>query len=136
VFFLGVFWKRMNWQGCLWAMIAGFGVGLFRMAVDTPISLGLAGFENGYAEGSFLWIVNKTYFQYFSVLVTIISAIVAVAVSLATAQPDYAAIGGLTYATASDADHAETRRGWDWRDLAGSLVVLAAIIGAYLYFRG
>ena len=36
VFFLGVFWKRMNWQGCLWAMIVGFAVGLFRMAVDTP----------------------------------------------------------------------------------------------------
>ena len=26
VFFLGVFWKRMNWQGCLWAMIVGFAV--------------------------------------------------------------------------------------------------------------
>ena len=46
----------------------------------------LAGFENGYTEGSFLWIVNKTYFQYFSVLITIVSAIVAVAVSLATAR--------------------------------------------------
>ena len=98
VFFLGVFWKRMNWQGCLWAMIVGFGVGLFRMVVDTPVTLGLAGFEHGYAEGSFLWIVNKIYFQYFSVLITIISAIVAVVVSLATAQPDYTTIGGLTYA--------------------------------------
>jgi solute:Na+ symporter, SSS family len=136
VFFLGVFWKRMNWQGCLWAMIVGFSVGLFRMAVDTPVALGLGGFEHGYAEGSFLWIVNKTYFQYFSVLITLISAAVAVVVSLATAAPDYGRIGGLTYATASDADHAETRRSWSMRDLVGSAVVLAAILGAYLYFRG
>jgi solute:Na+ symporter, SSS family len=136
VFFLGVFWKRMNWQGCLWAMIAGFAVGIFRMAVDTPVALGLAGFENGYAEGSVLWVVNKIYFQYFSVLVTIISAIVAVAVSLATREPDYATIGGLTYATATDADHAETRGSWNWHDVLASAAVLSAIVGAYLYFRG
>jgi len=136
VFFLGVFWKRMNWQGCLWAMIVGFLVGLFRMAVDTPVSLGLAGFEHGYTEGTFLWIVNKTYFQYFSVLITLISAVVAVVVSLATAEPDYARIGGLTYATATAKDDAETRASWDWRDVVGSVVVLAAILGAYLYFRG
>jgi solute:Na+ symporter, SSS family len=136
VFFLGVFWKRMNWQGCLWAMIAGFGVGIFRMAVDTPVSLGLAGFENGYTEGTFLWVVNKIYFQYFSVLVTIISAIVAVVVSLTTGQPDYSAIGGLTYGTVSESHDAETRRSWDWRDVAASAFVLCAILGAYLYFRG
>jgi SSS family solute:Na+ symporter len=136
VFFLGVFWKRMNWQGCLWAMIAGFGVGIFRMLVDMPVTLGLAGFEHGYAEGSFLWIVNKTYFQYFSVLVTIISAIVAVGVSLATGRPDYSTIGGLTYGTATESHDAETRRSWDWRDVAASACVLCAILGAYLYFRG
>ncbi|BCS32255.1 solute:sodium symporter family transporter [Luteitalea sp. TBR-22] len=136
VFFLGVFWKRMNWQGCLWAMIVGFAMGLLRMAVDTPVSLGMAGFEHGYPEGSLLWIVNRTYFQYFGVLITLVSAVVAVVVSLATPPPDYARIGGLTYATATDADHAETRDSWDWRDVAGSAFVLSAILGAYLYFRG
>ena len=49
VFFFGVFWKRLNAQGCLWAMIVGFVMGVFRMLVDTPVTLGLAGFENGYA---------------------------------------------------------------------------------------
>ena len=41
VFFLGVFWKRMNAQGCLWALIVGFALGMFRLAVDTPVKLGL-----------------------------------------------------------------------------------------------
>jgi len=136
VFFLGVFWKRMNAQGCLWAMIVGFAVGLFRMAVDTPVTLGVPGFEHGYAPGTVLWIVNKTYFQYFSVLITIISGIVAVAVSLATREPDYATIGGLTYATASAEDDRHTRSSWDYRDVAGSAFVLLCILGAYLYFRG
>ena len=136
VFFLGVFWKRMTWQGCLWAMCVGLGLGLFRLAVDTPVALGLAGLAGGYAEGSFLWVVNRTYFQYFSVLITLVSAAVAVLVSLATPAPDYATLTGLTFATASPADIAETRRSWDWRDVAGSAVVLTAILGVYLYFRG
>src|SRR6202453_318400 len=59
VFFFGVFWKRLNAQGCLWAMLVGFIIGGFRMVVDTPVSMKLAGFENGYTPGSFLWIVNN-----------------------------------------------------------------------------
>src|SRR5579863_1064911 len=58
VFFLGVFHKRMNAAGALWAMIVGFILGLFRMAVDTPVTLGWAGLQNGYPKGSFFWIVN------------------------------------------------------------------------------
>ena len=43
VFFLGVFWKRSNAAGALWAMIIGFVMGIVRMLVDTPVTLGLAG---------------------------------------------------------------------------------------------
>src|SRR5215831_11428285 len=59
VFFFGVFWKRLNAQGCLWAMIIGFLVGLFRMLVDTPVTLKMEHYKNGYPEGSFLWIINN-----------------------------------------------------------------------------
>jgi SSS family solute:Na+ symporter len=136
VFFFGVFWKRLNAQGALWAMIVGFVMGIFRMLVDTPVTLGLHGFQNGYAQGSFLWIINNFYFQYFSVLITIVSAIVMVGVSYMTAEPDYTAIQSLTFATKTAEDRAQTRASWDWRDIAGSAVVLSAILGAYLYFRG
>ena len=63
VFFLGVFNKRMNAAGALSAMIVGIARGMFRMAVDTPVTLGVPGFRDGYALGSFLWIVNNIYFQ-------------------------------------------------------------------------
>ena len=39
VFFLGVFSKRVNAKGCLAALITGFGLGIFRLAVDTPVKL-------------------------------------------------------------------------------------------------
>jgi len=133
VFFLGVFWKRLNAKGCFWAMVIGFIVGIFRMAVDTPITLGLF---KSYPEGSFLWIVNNINFQYFSILITLISAVVMVGVSYAGAIPDYDRIKGLTFSTASEEDRKRTRDSWHWTDVASSLVVLVFILGAYLYFRG
>jgi SSS family solute:Na+ symporter len=136
VFFFGVFWKRVNAQGCLWAMIVGFALGLFRMLVDTPVTLGLKGFENGYTSGSFLWIINNIYFQYFSVLITLVSAVVMVLVSYLTAEPDYARIKSLTFGTATADDRAKTRASWDWRDVAASAFVLGVILAGYLYFRG
>ncbi len=136
VFFLGVFWKRMNAQGCLWAMLIGFALGIFRMAVDTPVTLGLAGFEQGYPHGSFLWIVNNIYFQYFSVLITLVSAVVMIVVSYLTPAQNEATLGSLTFATQTIEDRRVTRASWDWRDLAGSAIVLVCIAGAYLYFRG
>jgi SSS family solute:Na+ symporter len=143
VFFFGVFWKRLNAKGCLWALIVGFALGLSRMLVDTPVALGLFGYAdaaktiaNGYAEGSFLWIVNNIYFQYFSVLITIVSIVVMIVVSYLTREPDYEKIKSLTFATATEEDRRRTRASWDWRELLGSAIVLAFILAAYLYFRG
>ena len=136
VFFFGVFYKRLNAQGALWAMIVGFVLGIFRMIVDTPVTLGLAGLQNGYPKDSFLWIVNNIYFQYFSVLITIVSAIVMVVVSYMTAEPNYASIQSLTFETTTAADKEKTRASWDWREVAASGLVLVCILGAYIYFRG
>lgn len=135
VFFLGVFFKRLNAQGCLWAMIIGFLLGAFRMAVDTPVTMGMEGFKHGYQPGSLFWIVNNINFQYFSILITIVSAIIMVVVSYLTAAPDYARIQGLTFATTSASEKEETRNSWGWGEIAASAFVLVAIIGGYLYFR-
>ncbi len=136
VFFFGVFWKRLNAQGCLWAMVVGFIIGGFRMVVDTPVTMKLAGFENGYAPGSFLWVVNNINFQYFSVLITVVSAIVMVVMSYVTAAPDYARIKSLTFATATDEDRARTSASWEKKDVFFSAFILACILGAYIYFSG
>ena len=136
VFFLGVFFKRLNHQGCLAALVVGFLMGLFRLAVDTPVSLGLSGFEGGYANGSFLWIVNNTFFQYYSILILLACVAVMVAVSHLTPAPDYAAISGLTYGTLSDADRQESRASWGTGEVVASILVLVAILAAYLFFSG
>jgi solute:Na+ symporter, SSS family len=136
VFFFGVFWKRLNAQGCLWAMIVGFVLGIFRMLVDTPVTMKLTGFAQGYQEGSFLWIINNINFQYFSILITLVSAVVMIAVSYATTAPDYGRIQSLTFGTTTAEDKAKTRDSWDWHDVVASALILCCILGAYLYFRG
>ena len=136
VFFFGIFFKRLNAKGCLWAMVVGFALGVFRMLVDTPVTLGLKGFENGYSEGSVLWIINNIYFQYFSVLITIVSAAVMIIVSYMTKEPEYEKIQGLTFATASAKDKLHTRESWAWPEVVGSIVVLLGIVAGYVYFRG
>ena len=136
VFFLGVFFKRLNAKGAFWALVSGFVLGIFRMCVDTPVALGVAGLKGGYAPGSLLWIINNTYFQYFSVLITVVSAIVMIVVSSLTAEPDYSRLEGLTFGTATAGDIATTRASWGWREVLASCAVMLCIIGSYLYFRG
>ena len=140
VFFFGVFSKRLNGKGCVAAMVVGFILGIFRMAVDTPVMLKLFGEENGvvigYTEHSFLWIVNHIYFQYFSLFIALVSAATMIAVSYLTEVPDYARIEGLTFGTVSAEDRRITRESWNWRDVAASAFIIVCILGAYLYFRG
>ncbi len=132
VFFFGVFMKRLNGPGCLATLLTGFLMGLFRLIVDTPVKLGGA----AYTEGSFLWIVNNIFFQYYSLLITVVCILVFIIVSYATKQPDYAKIGGLTFSTLSPEDRKATRATWNTKDVVFSLLLIAAIIAIYLYFTG
>jgi SSS family solute:Na+ symporter len=136
VFFLGVFFKRMNAKGALSALGVGFALGLFRLAVDTPVTLRAAGYESGYAPGSFLWIVNNVYFQYYSVLIFLVSAAVMVGVSHLTEKPSDEHIRDLTFQTMTEEHRRESRASWGRPEVAWSGVVLALILAAYLYFRG
>jgi SSS family solute:Na+ symporter len=136
VFFLGVFSKRLNAKGCLAALITGFVLGVFRLAVDTPVGLGLPGFEDGYAVGSLFWIINNIYFQYFSLLIFVVCVVVMVAVSYLSERPALERIQGLTFATTSADEKASSRASWDRRDVITSAIVLLLILMAYLYFSG
>ena len=136
VFFFGIFNKRLNTKGCIWALVVGFLLGTFRLLVDTPVALHLAGYENGYATGSFLWVVNNIYFQYYSLLVFVVAVVVMIGVSYATAAPAVEKLTGLTFATITDEHRAESRSSWTRWDLIASCLVLVAILAVYLYFRG
>ncbi len=134
VFFFGVFNKRLNSKGCLSALIIGFLMGLFRLIVDTPVKLSQG--EYTYVEGSFFWVMNNVFFQYYSVLIFVVCVAVMFVVSYLSAPPSYDKIAGLTYGTVTDAHRRESRESWNATDVIVSCIVLAIILAAYLYFRG
>ena len=137
VFFLGVFWKRLN--------AAGLPGGALRRLPDGPVPAGRryadhAGSEwlrrNGYTHGSFLWIVNNIYFQYYSLLIFLVSVVAMIIVSYVTAPPSEEQISGLTFSTTTEEQKAESRASWSGIDVVTSVIVMVAIVAAYLYFRG
>jgi SSS family solute:Na+ symporter len=133
VFFFGIFMKRLNAKGCLAALIVGFAMGVFRLIVDTPVKL----MENfSYEPGSFLWIVNNTFFQYYSLLITIVCVLVMIGVSYASPAPAYDKISGLTFSTMTEEDRQRTRASWTTKDVVTSALLLVVILIAYLYFTG
>jgi SSS family solute:Na+ symporter len=136
VFFFGIFNRRLNAKGCLAALVTGFALGAFRLAVDTPVSLQLAGFAGGYEPGSLLWIVNNVYFQYYSLFIFAVSVAVMFAVSYATAPPAAERIAELTFATVTPEQRRASRGSWGAREVAASAAVLLLILAAYLAFRG
>lgn len=136
VFFFGVFMKRLNAAGCLAALLTGFALGVLRLVVDTPVTLRAAGFETGYPEGTWFWVLNNIYFQYYSLLIFLVSTAVLIGVSYLTAPPDERQLSGLTYATVTETQRRESRRSWNQWDVVSSGVVLALIAAAYVYFSG
>jgi SSS family solute:Na+ symporter len=132
VFFFGVFMKRLNGPGCLATLLTGFLMGVFRLIVDTPVKLGGA----AYTEGSFLWVVNNIFFQYYSLLITIVCILVFIIVSYATKPPEYIRISGLTFSTLTEQDRLENRSSWNWKDVVLSILMIGLIIAIYMYFTG
>ncbi len=133
VFFFGVFFKRLNAKGCLSALIVGFALGLIRMGIDTPVAL-LDDFN--YTEGSFLWIMNNIFFQYYSLVIFIVCIVVMFVVSYMTAPPSYEKINGLTYGTTTTEDKEKSRSSWTKSEVIFSVVLCIIIVAIYMYFTG
>lgn len=131
VFLLGVFWKRINAKGALTSLLLGFALGILRLGIDTYMTLG-----GQLQEGSIFWIINNTYFQYYSLFIFAVCVLVMIIVSLLTKAPNYEKIRGLTFGTTSDDDRLQTRKSWTCWDVVASCVVVLAILCAYLYFIG
>jgi SSS family solute:Na+ symporter len=124
VFILGIFWKRINAKGALTALIGGFVLGMLRL---------LAELNKGSLEG-WLHTFADVNFLYFCVYLTLVCIGLMVVVSLFTAPPSYEKIDGLTYATTAVKERLASRASWTARDVVLSLVVLAIIAAALIYF--
>lgn len=124
VFFLGLFWKRLNAAGATSALAGGFLLGMARLVAELNRE-SLGGALRWFAEVNFL---------YFALLLTGACAALLVFTSLLTAPPDESRILGLTYATTGAAEREVSRSSWNALDVALSLLVLLVLALTMLYF--
>jgi SSS family solute:Na+ symporter len=71
---------------------------------------------------------------YFSLLLFGVSVTTIVLISLITPRQSEEKISGLTYSSMTDADRKELRESWNFFDVLVTVLVLATIVGIYIYF--
>ncbi len=124
VFFLGLFWKRINAAGAMATLTGGFVLGMARLVAELNKE-SLTGFLHSFADLNFL---------HFAIFLFLVCVGILVVVSMMTAPPPESQIRGLTYATTVSEDRARSRASWNRRDAVLSVVVIVAILGILVSF--
>ena len=124
VFFVGLFWKRINATGAITALAGGFVLGMGRLVAEIN-SQHLGGWLLTFAE------INFLHFAIFLFLACIGLLVIA---SLVTPPPTDQQLRGLTYATTLAEDRARSRASWSRSDVIHSLVIVAIILLILVYF--
>ena len=131
VFLIGIAWKRVNAKGAIASLVAGFVIGMGRLAAELGKD-NLDGWLYTFADINFL---------HFAVLLFAICTVVLVVVSLLTPEPSRDKLAGLTFATAEETtadtpDLAPSEPAWKRRDLWWSVLVVACVAAVWIYFTG
>jgi len=124
VFLMGIFWKRINSQGALVALVAGFSAGMIRLILEIN-KTSISGIWYQIADLNFL---------YFAIFSFLSCTVVMIAVSLFTPEPDYQKLNGLTFGTTSSTDKEESASAHNRMDLINSAVILIILALILIYF--
>jgi SSS family solute:Na+ symporter len=128
VFVLGLFWKRLNGQGAVWALAGGFVLGMFKLTCQAFFGAGKI------EEPAFLAAIGDFNFLYATGILFVASAILMVVGSLTSEPPADEQIKGLTYASIRELHGEEISRSWDTGNKVLSGLIVALVLGMYLYF--
>lgn len=128
VFFLGLFWKRINATAATWGLASGFVLGMIKLTcqtfygkekIATPVLLARIGdFNPYYATGALF----------------AMSALIMVVISLLTPPPPEEKIKGLTYVSIHQLAGQEIRQSWDLGNKLMAAAILVLVLGMYVYF--
>ncbi|MEZ0470744.1 sodium:solute symporter [Luteimonas salinilitoris] len=128
VFLLGLFWKRINSQGAVWALAGGFILGMFKLTCQ-------AFFGSGKIENpAFLAAIGDFNFLYATGILFVASVALLVVGSLTSPAPAAEKIAGLTYGSIKAIAGEEIGKSWDLGNKIMAGLILALVLGIYWYF--
>ena len=126
VFLLGLFWSRINATGAFIALVSGFGAGMIRLGLEIN--------KNSLDSSGALYAIADLNFLYFAIVSFVACIFILIAVSMATNEPDYEKIKGLTYDTMNKDDKPEKELDDHSNDKIHSYVILAILALILIYF--
>ncbi len=127
VFLLGIASKRTTPKAGLYGLIAGFVLGMTRLALKI--------FAGGIGQESIVYrIFLKPNWLHYEIALFFLVILIIVVTSFVTPKADEAKIRGLYVGSATAEEKALTRASWNNWDLLFSGIILAVIIGFYIYF--
>jgi len=95
VFLFGVFWKRVNGQGAIAALLTGFALGAARFILEVA-------YAGATLNDGLLRLFVRSNFLHFAAFMFIICVAVLIFLSLLTPAPERAKVAGLTWATINE----------------------------------
>ena len=128
VFLLGIFFKRINRHGAFFTLVIGFVVGAARIVLEL--------FKDSLDPDGFLFLLGDTNFLTFAAWFFLFCVVLATGVSLITSSPAWEKVQNLTYQTISPEEKAENTASYNWKDIAISVLILAAVAWVMIIFNG
>ncbi|MCX2680254.1 sodium:solute symporter [Galbibacter sp. EGI 63066] len=133
VFLLGIIWKRVNSKAAITTLLAGLVLLILRLGSEIYYQPQLSA---GVEAGGILYAFAAINFAHMAIYMFLFSVILCVSVSLATAEPDYARIKGLSFGTLTAEDKAATKKSYDTIDVVLSVLLVIIVIAILSYFTG
>lgn len=133
VFLLGIFWKRLNGRGAIWALAGGGIIGAVRLVSEL--------FYNAGQLHSVLLIgLVKINFLHFAVYLFLVSSVIFVLVSFLSELPRPAQVYGLTFSTANGSQTSlvgmagEKYAAWNRMNVVFSVLLMVILGGLWGMF--
>ena len=133
VFLIGIFWRRVNAQGAIASLVAGFFLGMGRLVLEI---------KKDSLSGTLHWLADVN-FLHFAILLFVACSAVLVVVSLLTAPQRDEQLAGLTFATADAAGakglevseaFTESDPAWRRKDLWLSILLGGCVVAVWILF--
>jgi SSS family solute:Na+ symporter len=136
-FIFGILWPRLNGQGAISSLLVGFVLGAVRFVLEVLD-------KTSHYQSSAIRALIDMNFLHYSIVMFIVCALVLIGVSMLFPAPGRKKIAGLTFATVDEkldtvdvqtAHLARETRTEHRVNLAFTYVLLATVLGLWIYFR-